>query len=128
MILVFTTYPDIVASEKAAKKIIEEELAACVNIIKIEKSIYRWKGEIKEGEEFLLIIKTTKKAYRQLEHTIKDGHPYELCEIIWFEIKAEEDYYRWVTSSTLTKLLRVPLDLSALKRKEESAKNPRTFS
>ncbi len=128
MIIVLTTYPDLKTAKKFARKLVEEELAACINVIKIEQSVYRWKGKIKEGDEYQLVIKTTQKAYKQVEHMIKDNHPYELCEIIWFEVNGERNYERWIESDTLTKLLRVPLDLRAFKRKAESAKKPKTLS
>ena len=46
MIIVLTTYPDREKAEEAARMLVGKKLAACVNIIKIEKSIYRWKGKI----------------------------------------------------------------------------------
>lgn len=118
MIIVLTTYPDLKKSKEMARKIIEKELAACVNIIKIEESVYRWKGEIKSGDEYLLLIKTTKKAYLQLETFIKQNHPYELAEVIMLEAKGGcRHYIEWISSSTLANLVTVSLDPEKLKRK-----------
>ena len=129
MIIVLTTYPDLDSAKEAARKIVEKELAACVSIIKIEESVYRWKGEVKSGNEYLLFIKTTKKAYLQLETFIKQKHTYELPEVIMLEAKGGcKHYLEWISSNTLFNLVRVPLDLKGLKRKEESAKKPKTLS
>ncbi|MBU0591545.1 divalent-cation tolerance protein CutA [Candidatus Micrarchaeota archaeon] len=135
MIIVLSTYPDKEKAEAVALTIVENELAACVNIIKIENSIYRWKGEIKNNPEYLLLIKTTKKAYSQLEMLLKESHPYETPEIVSLEIKhTEKNYAKWVDSVVLSRLLRVPLDLSATRRASvpsnelTKAKKPSTLS
>lgn len=78
MIIVLTTYQDREKAEEAARMLVGKKLAACVNIIKIEKSIYRWKGKIEENPEYLLIIKTKEKLYQRLETAVKANHPYEL--------------------------------------------------
>lgn len=135
MIIVLTTYPDRECAYEAAGSIIKNDLAACVSIIAIEQTIYKWKGELKKSPEFLLIIKTTQKAYSQLELHIRNGHPYGTPEIISLEAKGgQKDYLSWVRSSVLPNALRVPLDLSAIRRTgtpsklSTSAKNPRTLS
>jgi periplasmic divalent cation tolerance protein len=135
MIIVLSTYPDKEKAEEAAKGIVEEELAACVSIIKIENSFYKWKGKLEAHGEYLLIIKTTKKAYTRLEMYIKEHHPYDVPEILFLKIGGgNKEYIQWMDSMTLSKLLTVPLDLSATKRapvpvKESTkAKKPRTLS
>lgn len=135
MIIVLTAYPDMKRAEEAAERIVERELAACVSIIKTERSIYRWKGKTERAGEYTLIIKTTKKAYPQLEALIKQGHPYELPEVIYFGVEGgSKDYLSWVDSSVLSKLLSVPLDLRLTRRageppKEETrARKPSTLS
>jgi len=135
MIIVLSTYPSKETAHSAARKIVESELAACVSIIKIQDSIYKWKGKIEENSEYLLLIKTTKKAYPQLEKFIKDRHPHDVPEVIYLEVKGgEKEYLQWVSSTTLSKLLRVPLDLTVMKRASDpskelkSARKPRTLS
>ncbi|MBN1169496.1 divalent-cation tolerance protein CutA [Candidatus Micrarchaeota archaeon] len=120
MIIVLTAYPDMKSARQAGRKIVEKELAACVSIVKIEESVYRWKGKIKSGGEFLLIIKTTKKAYLQLEAFIRMDHPYELAEVIMIEVKGgSRGYLEWISSSTLSNL--VTMDISKIRKKEISA-------
>lgn len=135
MIIVLTTYPDKKKAEAIAEKLVKKELAACVNIIKIEKSIYKWKGKIHKDGEYLLIIKTKRQVYRKLEIFIKENHPYKLPEIIYFNIEGgNKDYLSWIDKSTLSRLLTVPLDLRLSKRagipsKEPTkARKPRTLS
>jgi periplasmic divalent cation tolerance protein len=135
MILVLSTYPTRKSAEKAAKEIVEKELAACVSMIKIDESVYKWKGRVEIHPEYLLLIKTRKKAYLQLETYIKDNHPHEVPEIIYLSIKGgNKDYLEWIESNVLSKALRVPLDLKTLKRASDpsnelkSARNPDTLS
>ena len=135
MILGISTYPDKRSAENAAVNIVEKHLAACVSIIKIEQSIYRWKGKLEKEQEYLLLMKTTKKTYPKLEKFVKQTHPHNVPEIIGIPIaEAEKEYLQWVSESTLSKLFKVPLDLSAMKRasdpsrKLRSAKNPRILS
>lgn len=135
MIIVLTAYPDMKKAEEAAERIVEKELAACVSIIKSERSIYKWNGKVERAGEHVLIIKTTKKAYPHLEALIKKGHPYELPEIIYFSVEGgSKDYLSWVDSSVLSRLLSVPLDLRLTRRageppKEETrARKPSTLS
>ncbi len=135
MILVLSTYPTRKSAEKAARDIVKKELAACVSIVKIEESVYKWKGKIEVHPEYLLLIKTRKKAYLQLEAFIKHAHPHEVPEVIYLNIKGgNKDYLSWIDSVVLSKALRVPLDLTAMKRASEpskelrSAKNPNVLS
>ncbi|MBS3068241.1 divalent-cation tolerance protein CutA [Candidatus Micrarchaeota archaeon] len=97
MIIILTTVPKQSDGEKLAKLLVEKKLAACVNIIKIEKSIFRWKGNIVENKEFLLIIKSTAEKYNKLERTIKKNHPYKLPEIVRLKVDGGlRKYLDWV--------------------------------
>lgn len=102
MIAIFTTYPNLKEGKEAARKMVEKKIAACVSLIPIERSIYRWKGKIEEGSEYLLIIKTKEKLYKRVETFIRANHPYELCEIMYFKLKGgEHSYLEWIKRSTL---------------------------
>lgn len=101
MIIVLTTYPNKKKSQEIAKAIINKKLAACVNVIKIESSHYRWKGRLVEGKEFLLIIKTANRNYKKLESFVKKTHPYKVPEIIKLPVKdGLKAYLDWVDSGT----------------------------
>jgi len=86
-------------SEKIARLLVEEKLAACVNVAEVN-SYYRWKGEFCEDNEALLIIKTEKSRVDKIIERIKEVHSYELPEIIALPIAAGYDkYLAWVESS-----------------------------
>jgi len=96
-IVVLSTISNKDEAKKIAKELIKEKLAACVNIIENVTSIYEWKGEICEDGEFLMIIKSKKHKFSDIEKKIKELHSYELPEIISFEIKeGYEKYLEWI--------------------------------
>ena len=77
-ILILTIFPDQESAEKVAEKLVDRELIACANIIRIENSIYRWKGKTEKHSEYLMLAKTKMKAYAQTELFIKQNHPAEV--------------------------------------------------
>jgi len=86
-------------SDRIARVLIEEKLAACVNITEVN-SYYRWEGEFCEDKEALLIIKTEKSRVDEIIERIKELHSYELPEIIALPIVAGYDkYLEWVDES-----------------------------
>ncbi|MBI2079666.1 divalent-cation tolerance protein CutA [Candidatus Micrarchaeota archaeon] len=102
MLIILTTTPNKSSAEKIAKHLIKTKQAACVNIIKIENSIYRWKNKIKQSPEFLLIIKTKKPLYKRLETELAKIHPYKVPEIACLKVKkANEKYLDWLNSACL---------------------------
>lgn len=102
MLVVFATYPDLKKAKEAAKNLVEKKLSACVNIVKLEQTIYRWKGKIVEDDEYLLIIKTSDKTYARSEREIRKNHPYELAEIIAIKVnKGNQKYINWINRSCL---------------------------
>lgn len=83
-----------------ADSIIEERLAACVQIMPKMRSVYRWKDKIESSDEFLLLIKTSTEKYTVLEEFINDVHPYETPEIIALEVnEVSEKYFNWLMVS-----------------------------
>ena len=87
------------SAEHIAHAIVNQQLAACVNIIANITSIYKWKGKTEHQDEFLMIFKTSRNCLPQLMEKIKELHPYELPEIIAFPIEhAHPPYLDWITS------------------------------
>jgi len=84
-----------------ANTLIDEGLAACVNIIPGLTSIYKWEGERQTGTEVLLLIKTRSELYSQVESRIAALHSYELPEIISVPIESGlTAYLDWIDNST----------------------------
>ena len=98
--LVITNLPDRDSAAKLAHALIERRLAACINILSPCRSVYRWKGETEEAEEFPMLIKTTRARYAELEAAIRAAHPYELPEIIAVPLTGLAAYLEWVDSET----------------------------
>lgn len=101
MRLVIVTVPKDQAAQ-LGRQIVEERLAACANIIPSIRSIYTWKGAVEDEEEAMMFFKTTDEAVSRLTDRIRGLHPYEVPEIISFEIKDSEgnpDYLAWIQAS-----------------------------
>ncbi len=126
MIIVLTAYPDMRSAEKSAENLLDEGLAACVNMIQIGKSIYRWKGRIRKEKEYLLLIKTTIKAYRDVEIHIKKNHPYDIPEVIYLKASGgDKDYIRWLEDNISSRLFSVPLDFKVRRRADTPSREER---
>ncbi len=83
-----------------AAKLVEGELAACVNIVPLVQSIYRWEGKIQEDGEALLIVKTTRAAVAGLEALLEEIHPYDTFELVALDVVAgARGYLDWVGES-----------------------------
>jgi periplasmic divalent cation tolerance protein len=101
ILLVVTNMPDAQSAAKLAQQIIEARAAACVNQLAPCASTYRWQGSIETATEVPLLIKTTKAAYPRLEKLIREGHPYELPEIIAVSVDAGlPAYLGWLCNET----------------------------
>jgi len=98
--VVLTTAGSHEQARKIARGLVEQRLAACVNIVAKVESVYRWQGKMEEAEEFLLVIKTTEAAAAQVQDAIRDMHSYELPECIVISITdGSESYLKWIGES-----------------------------
>jgi periplasmic divalent cation tolerance protein len=94
--IVLTTAGSREEAAKIARALVEQRLAACVNLTAIE-SVYRWKGAVESAEEWLLVVKTTAAAVPQVQAAIKELHSYELPECIVLPIEGgSEQYLAWI--------------------------------
>lgn len=99
-LLVLCTCPDQAAAQNIAGHLVDDRLAACVNILPGLTSVYRWQGTRETAEEHLLLIKTTQAGYRRVEASIMTHHPYELPEIIAVPINLGlPNYLGWIQES-----------------------------
>ncbi|WP_457629311.1 divalent-cation tolerance protein CutA [Oceanithermus sp.] len=91
------TVPDEETARRIARALVEEGLAACVNLVPGLTSIYTWQGEMHEDAEWLLLAKTTAKAYPRLETRVSELHPYEVPEVLALPVERGLDrYLAWV--------------------------------
>ena len=95
--IILNTCSDLETAEAIANTLVDEELAACVNIIPGVRSVYMWEGQRTTSQEHLLLIKAMASDYEAIEETILALHPYELPEIIAVSISAGlPDYLDWL--------------------------------
>ena len=86
---------------KIANSLVEERLAACVNIVSPIRSIYRWEGKICDEREWILYIKTQKQRFEDLEKKVRALHSYSVPEIIALPIiEGASSYLNWVKGMT----------------------------
>ena len=86
---------------KIANSLVEERLAACVNIVSPVRSIYRWEGKICDEREWILFIKTQKQRFEDLEKKVRALHSYSVPEIIALPIiEGTSSYLSWVKEMT----------------------------
>jgi len=101
VLLVLCSHPDPVAAEALAATLVEERLAACVNVLPGMRSVYRWQGKIERAQEILLLIKTTTDRFDAVKEHIVTVHPYAVPEIIGANVVAGLDrYLDWVRDET----------------------------
>lgn len=86
---------------KIANALVEDHLAACVNLVAPIRSIYRWQGKIWDEKEWLLIVKTQKHRFETLEKKVKSLHSYSVPEIISVPItEGSSVYLSWIRENT----------------------------
>ena len=99
--VVFCTCPDQAVARHIATSLLEQSLAACVNIVANVESVYRWQGEMQCDSEILILIKSRFELFETLEQQLQSLHPYELPEIIAVPIQTgSKQYLEWIEHST----------------------------
>lgn len=100
-ILILSTCPDADVAGAIAQALLAGRLVACVNIVTGVASHFRWQGAIHRADEHLLIIKTARDRYPEVETKIRSMHPYELPEIIAVPIaQGLAEYLAWIDQET----------------------------
>jgi len=98
-IVVLLTAPNGEEAARIAEQLVGAHLAACVQILPEIRSVYRWKGEIARENEVLLLAKTTRARFSELEQAVRSIHSYETPEIIALAVTAASDpYLTWLIS------------------------------
>jgi len=98
-IVVFSACSTLEEARRIARKLIEERLASCVNLTPGVRSLYRWKGEIEEADECLLVIKSSRDLFDRLRLELEKAHTYEVPEVVAVPILAgSPNYLNWLDS------------------------------
>jgi periplasmic divalent cation tolerance protein len=100
--VVLVTAPDAETGSRLARALVEERLAACVNLVPGVRSIYRWEGRIQEDAEVLLIVKTRADRCDALGARVRALHPYALPEVLALAAAGgSAEYLAWVAAESL---------------------------
>jgi periplasmic divalent cation tolerance protein len=96
-IVVFSTCSTPEEAARIARKLIEERLAACVNVVRGLRSFYRWKGAIEETDECLLVIKSSRDLFDRLRLELEKAHTYDVPEVIAVSVvDGAPNYLNWL--------------------------------
>lgn len=103
-LLVLTTVGNDDDAAKVAKGLVERRVAACVNILGPVRSLFYWKGKLEDDRERILLVKTRKDRFTDLEAALGELHPYEVPELIAIPIEeGSAAYLNWVDENVGTK-------------------------
>jgi periplasmic divalent cation tolerance protein len=106
---VSTTLPDEATAQRVATRLVEERLAACVQVLGPVSSTYRWQGQVETGREWYCYAKTTTRLLDALQGRIRELHPYQLPEIIAVRIvEGDAEYLKWIEEAVSGQEGRVP--------------------
>jgi len=101
VVLILVTTGSDGEAEKIARALVEERLAACVNIVNPLRSVYRWEGKIQDDREWLLVIKTKQTHFAAVKARVEALHSYQVPEVIALPVvDGAEKYLEWVRSET----------------------------
>jgi periplasmic divalent cation tolerance protein len=98
--IVLTTLGADADAGRLARTLVDEQLAACVNVLPPMSSVYRWKGKVEEDREQQLVIKTAAHRIPALEARLRELHPYEVPEFLVLRVDEGSDaYLAWLLDS-----------------------------
>ena len=100
-VIALTTLPADADAAEFGRTLVDERLAACVNLLPVMESVYRWEGKIEFEAERQLVIKTSRDRIVDLWDRVRELHPYEVPEFVIIPIvDGNEAYLRWIGDST----------------------------
>jgi periplasmic divalent cation tolerance protein len=100
-LVVYVTVPNEDEANRLSEALVNERLAACVNVIPRIRSVYRWEGRVQTDDELLLMIKTTGDRFPELEQRVLQLHSYGTPEVIALRIeRGSSDYLGWLHEAT----------------------------
>lgn len=100
-IIIHCSCPDRASAERIARALVEESLAACVQVLPGMRSTYRWQGTIEESEEVLLLAKTRRERWHEVERRVRELHPYTVPELLAVDVvEGHAPYLAWLAEGT----------------------------
>lgn len=99
-IILLTTIGATADVEPLARALVDERLAACVNVLPPMQSFFRWEGAVQRDDERQLVIKTSAARLEELQARLRALHPYELPEMLVLSARGSDDYLAWIREST----------------------------
>ena len=101
-IAIFVTADSPELARKIAEALVERRLAACVNLVPEIESIYRWQGEIQRDREILLIVKSIRSRFDEIEALVRELHTYQVPEVIAVSMDhGSTAYLNWLRESVV---------------------------
>jgi periplasmic divalent cation tolerance protein len=102
-VIVLSTFPADQDAAALARTLVEERLAACVNVLPPMQSTYRWEGKVEQAAERQLVIKSTLARVKALKARLVELHPYDVPEVLILPVAGgSRDYLEWVAASVRT--------------------------
>ncbi len=94
------TAPDALGAERLARMLVEDRLAACVQVVPGVRSFYRWQGEVTADDEHLLLVKTTAPLFAAVRDRVLAEHPYDTPEVLAVPaVEVDNRYFSWLRES-----------------------------
>ena len=101
VVVIQTSVDDEAIALSLARRLVDERLAACVQIVAGVRSFYRWQGVLRDDREWQLVVKSTAARYHDVEAALRRHHPYEVPEIVaWPIVRGSPAYLDWVRAAT----------------------------
>lgn len=101
VVAVYLTFPDHASADRLARLLVEERLAACVNVLSGARSVYRWEGAVVSDEEIVAVAKTSRDRLEALSERVRAEHPYDVpCVVAYPALGGLGAYLDWVVQET----------------------------
>lgn len=102
-IVILCTCASTEEAERLARLLVEQRLAACVNVVPAMRSFYRWQGALESAEECLLIVKSSRDLFAPLRAALEEAHSYEVPEVIALPVvDGAPAYLSWISANLRT--------------------------
>ena len=99
--VVLCSFPDLPQARQIGTRLVEKQLAACVNLVPAVESIFRWQGEVSSDSEVLAVFKTSAERYPDLERELRRHHPYDVPEVVALPVeRGSGPDLEWVCAET----------------------------